>query len=168
MPIALARPRSSSILSSSFGLLLGEPHVHRARDLLHLLHEVAGDRHQPARVGAGELDLHRLPHALVEIVDHDVLGADQLRQQLAQVDGDLERRALPALLRLADVDVHAAAARVDGAVGRDLGLRNRARELGCLLDLELRVLEARRGRRAHVDRDGAVVRRRQERRAADR
>ena len=81
MPSWLASPRSSSILQLVLRLLLREAHVHRARDLLHLLHEVVGDRHEAARVGAGELDLHGLAHAVVEVVEHDVLGADQALQE---------------------------------------------------------------------------------------
>ena len=166
MPSVLARPRSSSIFSSSFGSCSDRPTSTAPGIVFIFSMKSLVIAMQAARVGAGELDLHRLPHAVVQVVDHDVLGADQLRQQLAQVDSRSRRRAL-ALVALADVDVDAPAAGVDGAVGR-LRLRDRARELGGLLDLELGVLEARRGRRAHVDRDGAVVGRRQEGRAADR
>ena len=60
--------------------------------------------------GAVELDLHGLARAIVEVVEHDVFGADQLLETLAQVLGDLLRRAL-ALGALAEVDVHASAGR---------------------------------------------------------
>ena len=61
-------------------ILLRQAHVHGARDLPQLVHELVGDLHELARVGAVELDLHRLARAVVEVVEHHVLGADQLRR----------------------------------------------------------------------------------------
>ena len=111
MPSWLASPRSSSMRSSSFGSCSDRPDVHGARDLAHLLHEVVGDLHEAARVGAVELDLHRLLRAVVEVVEHHVLGADQPLEPLAQVRWRSRAAERSRSLLLADVDADAAAAR---------------------------------------------------------
>ena len=131
----------------------------------HLLHERVGDLHETARILAVELDLHRFLRTVVQIVEHDVFGPDQLLEQHAQCGRDFDRgsAAVPAL---ADVHVDAAAARVHAGVGGH-GLGHRARELRCLLDLAAGVLETGARWGAHFDRDHAVVRLRQEFAPAD-
>ena len=143
------------------GILLGQADVDRARDLPHLVHELVGELHELARIRAVELDLHRLARAIVEIVEHHVLRADELltavsRRSVASSPSERDRVAL-----VADVDPHAAAGGVHAAVGGfDFG--NLARELGGLFHLAARVFEAGARRRAHFDRERAVVGLRQE------
>ena len=146
-------------------VLLRQADVHRTRHLAQLVHEALRDVEQHARVGAGEADLHRLLRTVVQVVEHHVLGADQACGERAQLGRDLFGTA-PAFGALADVDIDAAAARVDVAVGR-LGLGQRARQRRGGLDLQPRVVQAAARRRAHLDGQGAAVGRRQEARAAE-
>ena len=142
MPSELARPRSSSICSSSFGSCSRQADVDRARHLAQLVHEVVGDRHQLARVGAGRTGSAPACCApLFRSSSTDVLGADQAASSVSRRSTAISLGAALALGALADVDVDAAAAGVDVAVG-GLGLRQRARQRGRLLHLQLRVLEA--------------------------
>ena len=145
-------------------VLLRQAHVHRARHLAQLGHEVVGDGQQLARVGPREADLHRLLRAVVQIVQHHVLSTHQSRRQRAQFGGDRARRAL-ALRALAHVDVDAATAGVDVAVG-GLDLGQRARQRCRRFHLQTAVLQAAAGRRAHLDRHHPGVGRGQEARAA--
>ena len=59
-----------------FGVLLGKADIDRAGNLGEFLHEVTGDGKQAARIRTGKLDLHGLSRAVVQIVEHRVLGAD--------------------------------------------------------------------------------------------
>ena len=99
MPMELARPRLSSILSSLRGSCCDKP-TSTAPGTWRSLSIGAGDLQQFARVRPGKVDLDRLACTVVQVVQHRVLGADQGAYLLPQLGGQLLGTARARVLRL--------------------------------------------------------------------
>mmetsp|Transcript_15038 Transcript_15038/g.35548 ORF Transcript_15038/g.35548 Transcript_15038/m.35548 type:complete len:471 (-) Transcript_15038:1551-2963(-) len=146
-------------------VLLGVADVDRALDAGHGLLEVLRDLLELAGVGAVEADLHRLLRAVVQVIQHHILGAHQAADLLAQLLGDVGGGAL-ALGALANVHIDAAAAGV-GIGGRGLGLGHGRGQGRRGVELELGIVQAAGGRAAHLDGQEAGIGLRQEAGAAE-